>query len=114
MNYNDLNGQKLEVCKNFAGKIMILRCHKVSKMLKNNFDFQKPQIGFSKAKKNKWPYLLNYTMDFDKLFRKMPPDVHINIHQQYHIPGFCHLGNKALTYHHHNDHQNLTSLSHEI
>ena len=82
--------------------------------VKNNFDFQKPQIGFSKAKKNKWPYLLNYTMDFDKLFRKMPPHVHMNSYWQYHIPVFCHLRNKALTYHDHNDRKKITSLSHEI
>ena len=53
-------------------------------------------------------------MDFDKLFRKMPPDVLMNIYQQYHKPGFCHLVNKTLTYHENNDRKNLTSLSHEI
>ena len=53
-------------------------------------------------------------MYFDKLFSKMPPDVHMNMYQQYHIPGFCHLGNKALILHDHNDHKNMTSLFHKI
>ncbi len=44
----------------------------------------------------------------------MPPDVHVNIYQQYQIPSFFHLGNIALSNHDHNDRQNLTSLSHEI
>ena len=37
-----------------------------------------------------------------------------DFYQQYHKPGFCHLGNKALTYHDHNDGKNMTSLFHEI
>ena len=76
MNYSDLNGQKLEVCKASTGKIKIIRCHKVSKMLKITLLFTNNKLAVQKQKKR--PYLLNYTVD----------DVLMDIYQQYHLPGF--------------------------